>query len=227
MPNESISRRRFLKVSAAAAGAATLACCGLGYAARQAGGLQAPQTPPPTVDMDTPAFTYGEDLNMEKRILVTYATRTGSTVGVAAAIGETLGARRFAVDVKPINDNPSLDGYQAVMIGSAVNGARWLPEAVEFVGDNQAVLNRLPVALFCVHIMNLGDDQANKRRRTAYLDPIRRLITPVDEAYFAGVGMNPGEKSVLLRLASRIFKIGEGDCRDWNKIRGWGQTVFA
>lgn len=66
---------------------------------------------------------------MNKRILVTYATHTGSTVDVAAAIGETLGARGFAVDVRPVKENPSVDGYQAVVMGSAVNGAKWLPEA--------------------------------------------------------------------------------------------------
>ena len=39
---------------------------------------------------------------MAKRVLVGYATRTGSTVGVAEAIGKTLGERGFDVEVKPL-----------------------------------------------------------------------------------------------------------------------------
>lgn len=37
-------------------------------------------------------------------ILVTYATRAGSAVGVAEAIGDTLSARGYSVDVKPIDE---------------------------------------------------------------------------------------------------------------------------
>ena len=43
---------------------------------------------------------------MDNRILVTYATRAGSTAEVAAAIAETLAARGYAVDVKPVKEKP-------------------------------------------------------------------------------------------------------------------------
>jgi len=230
MSTKPISRRNFLKASAVAVGAGTLTCCGLGYAASRAAGpqmaiQQAPQTP--GAGIETPTFSFGKDPLMEKRILVAYATRTGSTVGVAAAIGETLGARGYTVDVKPVKENPSLDGYQAAIIGSAVNGARWLPEAVQYVENNRSAFNRVPVALFCVHIMNMGDSEKSIKNRLAYLNAVRPLVKPLHEAFFAGIGMEPGEKSWFIRWASRIFKIGEGDCRDWNKIQGWAQTVFA
>ena len=51
-------------------------------------------------------------------------------MGVAQAIGEVLGARGFAVDVKPFLEDPDPSAYQAVLMGSAVNGAQWLPEAL-------------------------------------------------------------------------------------------------
>ena len=70
---------------------------------------------------------------MNKRVLVAYATRTGSTVEVAGTIGETLGMNGTAVDVKPIEEELQVNSYQAVLIGSAVQHGNWLPEAVDFV----------------------------------------------------------------------------------------------
>lgn len=76
--------------------------------------------------------------------------------------------------------------------------------------------------------MNLGNDENSKRNRLAYLNEVQPLLKPLDEGFFAGLGMNPAEQSPLIRWIYRTFKIGpEGDCRDWNQIRGWAQTVFA
>ncbi len=215
MTAKTISRRDFLKRSAAGAGAAALAATSTACAA----------SPDKTgkLEIETPSYQYGAG-DTSSRILVAYATRTGSTVGVASAIGEVLAARGFAVDVKPIRDAPSLDGYQAVILGSAINGGRWLPEATAYVQDHQQALSALPVALFCVHIMNLGDDEKAEKNRRAYLNPIREMVQPIDEAYFAGMGMNPDEEPAIVRWFYRTFEIGgEGDCRDWEKIRSWAE----
>lgn len=163
---------------------------------------------------------------MEQRILVVYATSKGSTVGVADVIGQTLAERGFSVDVRPVDDDPSPEGYQTILIGSAVHGGQWLPEAVAYVKNHQQGLHQAQVALFCVHIMNLGDDEKSRANRLGYLNSVRSLVNPVEEAFFAGVGMDPDETSAIVKWIYRTFKIGgEGDCRDWDKIRGWAQSV--
>jgi menaquinone-dependent protoporphyrinogen oxidase len=145
---------------------------------------------------------------------------------VAEKIGGTLGARGFSVDVAPLKERPSLDGYNAVVLGSAVNGGMWLPEAVTFVEVNQAALGAVPTAVFCVHMMNLGGDEKSARKRLAYIDSVRKLITPADEGYFVGVGPLSEDTSLIARWAFRAFGGGgEGDCRDWDKIRDWAQQV--
>lgn len=159
---------------------------------------------------------------MSGRILVGYATRTGSTVGVAEAIGETLASRGFDVDVKPLRERPSLEGYDAAVLGSAVNGAAWLPEAIGYVESNRTALSKVPVAAFCVHIMNAGNDAKATKKRLAYLDEVRAEFTPVDEGYFLGKGPEAEDTSLIARWAFRAFGgSGVGDCRDWDKIRGW------
>ncbi len=160
---------------------------------------------------------------MSTRILIAYASATGSTAEVAAEIGKRLSARGFAVDVRPIEEKPQLDGYQAVLIGSAVQYGNWLPGAVEFVKNNQQVLSGLPVALFCVHIRNLGDDEASRQGRLAYLDEIRSLLQAVDEAYFAGRFDRRGAALLLPGWLARL--IPTMDRRNWEQIRAWAESL--
>ena len=175
--------------------------------------------------IETPSATYG-GANMDKRVLVAYATRTGSTVGVAEKIAETLAARGFGVDVKPLVEEPSLTGYDAVVIGSAVNGGAWLPEALGFVKAQQAALAGLPMAVFCVHSMNGGSDSKETAKRLAYLDEVRQLVTPAEEGFFLGMGPDPEDTSFIARWAFKAFGgSGEGDMRDWEAIASWANQV--
>ncbi len=160
---------------------------------------------------------------MNHRILVTYASHTGSTAEIAVSIGKTLAELGFSVDCRPIGDKPQIDGYQAVLLGSAVNYGQWLPEAVDFVRTNQAALNQVPVALITVHIQNLKDDAESRKRRLAYLDTVRPLLHPVAEVFFAGRFDRRGAARLLPGLIARF--IPTLDYRDWNAINVWARSV--
>jgi menaquinone-dependent protoporphyrinogen oxidase len=160
---------------------------------------------------------------VNNRVLVAYATYAGSTVDVAAAIGKTLGTRGFSVDVKPIQERPQVDGYKAVLIGSAVHYGNWLPEAVDFVKTNQLAFNGVPVALFTVHITNLGNDEKSRQNRLAYLNAVRPLVQPAAEVFFAGRFDRRGAALLLPGWLARF--IPGIDFRDWKKIHRWAQTV--
>jgi menaquinone-dependent protoporphyrinogen oxidase len=163
---------------------------------------------------------------MPTRLLVAYATRAGSTGGVAHAIGEVLTHRGFAVDVSLIHPGLSPDGYGAVVIGSGVRTGSWLPEAVAFVINNQYALRRLPVALFTVHLNNTGDDAQSAANRLAYLDLVRPLLQPLEEVYFTGA-VDPATLTVLERIMVRAVQAPAGDQRDWAKIQAWAEHLFV
>ncbi len=87
---------------------------------------------------------------MNDRILVTYASRTGSTAGVASAIGKTLSENGLQVDVLLVSDVKDLSSYRAVVAGSAIQAGAWLPEAMQFVHAHRAELANKPFAAFLV-----------------------------------------------------------------------------
>lgn len=220
MTTRTLSRRKFIRTAGITLAVAAMTGATVGCNTQSMEGSDTPET-----EIETPSFVYGDEPMKTERILVAYATRTGTSVGVASAIGETLAARGFTVDVKPIQENPITEGYQTIILGSAINGANWLPEAVEYVKNHQQALNQAKVALFSVHIMNLDDDENSKKNRLAYLKEVRPLLKPIAEAFFAGLGMDPEGKAGIIRWAYRTFVGPEGDCRDWDKIRGWAQNV--
>jgi menaquinone-dependent protoporphyrinogen oxidase len=75
---------------------------------------------------------------MSKKILVAYASRRGSTSGVAEALGKTLSESSSEVDVYPIQDVQDLGAYQSVVLGSAIQDGKWLPEAIQFLKAHQS-----------------------------------------------------------------------------------------
>ncbi|MFU8772631.1 MAG: flavodoxin domain-containing protein, partial [Anaerolineales bacterium] len=168
---------------------------------------------------------FGDETILRDHILVAYATRAGSTVEIAIAIGESLSQRNYIVEVRPVIDQPDINPYQAVIIGSAIRMGNWLTEAMEYIKHNQQILNQKPVALFTAHMLNAGDDETSRANRLAYLNPVREILTDPEEAFFAGK-MDFTKLSFLDRMISRMVGAVEDDLRDWDKIRTWAQAVF-
>jgi menaquinone-dependent protoporphyrinogen oxidase len=161
---------------------------------------------------------------MNKRILITYATRAGSTAEIAATIGESIRQRGYEVNVKPLVDQPSLDGYQAIILGSAIRMGNWLSEALDYVKANQQTLNQMPVALFTVHMLNTGEDETSRIARLAYLNNIRPLLPSAQEVYFTGK-MDFSCLSFVDRMIAKLVKAVESDQRDWEYIKQWAEAL--
>lgn len=164
---------------------------------------------------------------MNRRVLVAYATRAGSTETVAQAIAEALRPEGFQVDVKSVRDVDALADYTAVIVGSAIRAGKPMPEAVAFVEKHERELRRIPVAYFVVCLTMKDDTEENRCTVAAYLDALRAQtpeVKPVDVGLFAGV-MNSARLPFLLRLLIRAMKAPDGDFRDWDAIRAWAVGV--
>jgi menaquinone-dependent protoporphyrinogen oxidase len=84
--------------------------------------------------------------------LVTYSSFTGSTKGVAEAIAGTLTEMGEKVDTLNMKDVKDLSAYKSVIIGSAIQAGKWLPEAMEYIRQNKSELNSKPFAAFLVRM---------------------------------------------------------------------------
>jgi menaquinone-dependent protoporphyrinogen oxidase len=163
---------------------------------------------------------------MSDRILVTYASRAGSTAGVAEAIANTLIEGGAEVDLRSIQDVTDITPYRAVVAGSAIQGQKWLPEAMDFLRTFQAPLAQRPFAAFSV-CMTLAMRNGEQYRSSVaeWLAPVRALARPVSEGLFAGVldiGKIPSFADRVKFRLSVLFGIwSEGDHRDWDAIREW------
>jgi len=212
-------RRQFLLIAGGAVGASTLACVGL-----TAVGTYGHQP-----EISFVESTYGEANAVKDRILVAYASQDGSTGGVADALGKQLAAGGLTVDVRQVKDVNDLGRYRSVVVGSAIHGGKWMPEAVEFVQTNQSRLSQVPTAYFLVSMMMARNTEQDRRYVAQWLEPVRALVKPVAEGWFAGA-LWPSKHPLFFEgLGLRIFlsSIGlkEGDYRDWDAIRAWADSA--
>lgn len=206
------TRRTFLKAAGLGLGITALACGGLTYLAAQ----------PPAINF----FEHEGAETMPNKVLIAYASKCGSTGEVAQAIADELTRRGQTVEVKLAHKVTSLVGYSAVMVGSAIRMGNWLPEALKFVEQNAAELQRMPTAFFTVHMLNTDESAASRQARVSYLDGVHKFMTTPNEVFFAGK-LELAKMSWLDRFISTAMKAQDEDNRDWNAIRSWVQTVWA
>lgn len=169
---------------------------------------------------------------MNQPILVTYASRSGATAGVAEAIAKTLSECGEQVELRPLSEVTDLTSYRAVVMGSAIQGQKWLPEAMRFLQTHQAELRRKPIATFltCITLSMKGGEQY-RDGVASWMAPVRALVNPVSEGMFAGAlnfaRMPLNLNTLMMRIPVMLGVWKVGDHRDWDAIRAWAKQIRA
>ena len=158
------------------------------------------------------------------KILVTFATRAGSTYEVATRVAEVLRAGGATVEVKPVAAVHEVKDYDAVVVGSAIRMGHWLPEAVGFVKTNREALSRIPTAYFLVSGLLRNDTPETRHQVLAFLDPVRALHEPVSIGLFAGK-LDYSTMGGLDRSIAEAVSSAEGDWRNWKAIGEWAHNL--
>lgn len=166
-----------------------------------------------------------------RKILVAYASRSGSTAEVAAAVGKILAEHGTQVDVRPMQEISDLTPYSAVVAGSAIRQGHWLPEAMQFVLKHRATLAQKPFAMFTLCMTLAMKNTANHKVVKDWVQPVRALVNPVSEGYFAGVldisRVETFRHRLMFRISVMMGVWKAGDNRAWEQIRAWAATLPA
>ncbi len=156
-------------------------------------------------------------------VLVTYATRYGSTQEVAEKIANILHDAGFEVDMKPMQEVERLDAYEAVVLGAALYNARWHSDAHQFMAHHQADLKQRTVAIFALGPLGTSDAAMQRSRHQLDRELARySWLKPVALEMFAGKydPTKPGMGFLYRLLPVR-------DYRNWEAISAWAKALSA
>lgn len=160
------------------------------------------------------------------RVLVVYASRFGSTRGIAERIAEELRRRGLHADLRDVTEDGGMGAHDAVVLGSAVFNGRWMPEADDFVRRNREALTAATVWLFTVG--TFGDDKRVigplMRREPRNIGELIATLHPRGYRVFAGV-IDRHQWPFLSRLFFHALGGRLGDHRDWAAIDAWAAAI--
>lgn len=157
------------------------------------------------------------------KVLLAVASRHGATLEIADRIGARLGGHGLEVTIQPASSVSSVDGYDAVIVGSAVYVGRWLEDARQLIDRLGPELRGRPVWLFSSGPIG---------------DPPKPEADPVDVALLADAIGARGHQLFAGRLDRQRLGLGEravvalvkapeGDYRDWAQVDAWAAQVAA
>lgn len=161
-------------------------------------------------------------------VLISAASMHGATAEIAQAIGQALVGHGLTVSVISPGEVRAIDGYDAVIIGSAVYTGHWLGPAKELVNRFGDTLDGRPVWLFSSGPVG---DPSGKLAKSMGEDPVDlpamlEATHARDHRMFAGK-LDRKHLSLPQRAALLVFRGLEGDFRDWAQIRQWADSIAA
>ena len=169
---------------------------------------------------------------MTSTVLVTYATRYGSTQEVAETVATSLRQHGLEVELRPMREVKTLDGYGAVVMGAPLYIGRWPNDVCNFLERFREALVQRAVMVF-----TLGPTQPDLAEwegvRTQLQQQMAKYawLQPVSLELFGG-RYDPAllrfPDSLLAMLpASPLHNLPANDVRDWEAIRAWSDKLVT
>jgi menaquinone-dependent protoporphyrinogen oxidase len=155
-------------------------------------------------------------------VLVAYASKHGSTQGIAERIAEQLLQLGREAEARPVDAVENPGSYEAFVIGSAIYYGSWLKEATEWMRRNRAALAQHPVWLFSVG--PLGTEIQDAEQQPKEMAEFQQAIRPREQRNFFGALVH-SKLSFAERVMVKAVRAPEGDFRDWQAIDAWAASI--
>jgi menaquinone-dependent protoporphyrinogen IX oxidase len=188
------------------------------------------------------------------RVLVTYATKHGSTAELAGWIADEVREAGANVDVSPVTAAPSLAGYDAVVLGGPMIMG-WHKDARRYLKRHAGDLSGKPTAIFitAASLTETGEEQIDgipvtkdpwlvkEPRDPAKLSYKENYAVPrhyLKDALEAAPGLRPVAAAFFggsldltkMNLFEKLFvmlaiRATPGDARNQKAVRAWAREV--
>ena len=164
----------------------------------------------------------------ENDVLVTYASRYGSTAEIGHRIGEVLESEGLSVDIMEVKDVPNLKQYRAVVLGSAVYIGKWRKDAIRFLKVFEKDLTERRLWIFSTGPTGKGDPVKLLEGWDfpPSLKPVAERINPEDITVFHGA-LNLDKLNSVHRYMVKKIKAPVGDFRDWEQVSNWAKRIAS
>lgn len=160
------------------------------------------------------------------RVLVTAACENGSTTQIAETIRCTLHRHgAYAVSIPP-DEVGALSGFDAVVLGSALDGGGWLNPALRLVQRHGPEILQRKVWLFSNYCRS---DESMSGPHPAILSELRTMTGAVEHRVFpAALGQVPldfADRATVASLMAPLEKRRNGEIERW--AAGIARTLRA
>lgn len=164
---------------------------------------------------------------MEPVVLVTYATRAGSTEEVARTVADVLREGGVTVEFKPAKDVHAIGQYGAVVLAAALYMGRLHKDARQFLSEHRATLMKVPVALFVLGpVQKVEKDWTGARQQLDKELAKFPWLSPVAQ-HIVGGKFDPATLGFPFKLIPPLRKMPVSDVRDWTAIRAGASELAA
>jgi len=155
------------------------------------------------------------------RVVVAAASKHGATAEIADRIAGALNGSGLDAEVIGPGQLDTVDGYDAVVIGSAVYAGRWRREARELAARIGASDPPPPVWLFSSGPLG---DPPKPDEEPVDVAGIVESTSARGHRVFAGK-LDKAKLSLGERAITKAVRAPEGDYRDWDDIAGWAEEI--
>jgi menaquinone-dependent protoporphyrinogen oxidase len=155
------------------------------------------------------------------KVLITAATRHGATGEIAQVIGDALRERGLDATVLEPEQVDGVDGYDAVVLGSAVYAGHWLKPARELVARCGDALATRPVWLFSSGPVG---DPPTPEQDPVDVAEVLAATRAREHRVFAGKLVRK-QLAFPERAIVSALRVPDGDFRDWPAITEWTGAI--
>jgi menaquinone-dependent protoporphyrinogen oxidase len=155
------------------------------------------------------------------KILVTTASKHGATGEIGEIIAGILRDAGLEVETLAPQDVTGLDGFDAVVLGSAVYAGRWLEPARTFAETHAPDLANLPVWLFSSG--PVGDPPLPEGEAAEGVALASR-ISAREHRTFSGL-LDRSRLGLVERAVTGVLRAPDGDFRDLVGIGAWADAI--